>query len=359
MLVGHPVAAFQGQQGRNTPVVINALLGAVLPSSGPATPVSQPLADRVAFFPRATPASDGGWHVIFFTQRQGLTAAGDTLDSADAWYGHYSGSEWRDVVRIAPVDSATLSAASSHLVERNGELFFAYQIRILTWAGKPLVEKYGVVMLHRRGARWLSDTVVTESEVEYLDLIPKATGSGVDMVLKQGVYDRNAGRWIGTELLTQGFAAGWEPRQVLSSRAGAAVIPRLLSVGSDRVAIWYEVDSVGAGHWASLRSPVALPLDTGTMSPTGLIDFDAVTVGAHILWFGRKRDAPGTTYPMVWTDSQWQQLSTIPIRNDGFAPALGETSDSTAIVLTMHMGRNDTELPAGTEIQRLTLRCGR
>jgi hypothetical protein len=337
-----------------TGVTRDSVLGAVISPTGAVVGIPQPILGRIAFYPRVVAAGDGEWHVVFYTEL-GPSTQPNKADSADVWYGRYTTAGWRDVARIQRADSANLFGdASPDLIENRGELFFAYSIRILTFAGRPLIEKYGVVMLRRGGAAWTADTVITESDITKLRLVRRDDGPGVDVVFKQGVFE--SGRWFGSSAVLYRYGSAWSPRQILSETPTLGS-PELIVAGENRAVVWLGADD-GIMRWAESR-PVAngVIVDSGSVPMGPVMDFSPARMGSHFLVLGRPKERNDPLQIAIRTSAGWRAANTLAI--DANVPlfyARG-TSDSTAILFTTRLARDSTESPFELRYQRLTTRC--
>lgn len=201
------------------PISDEIFFGIIRNSTGEVSVVPPPLAGVEAQHPRVASAGAGGWHVIFLTgNRDTYTVA---FPQADLWYGLFDGRAWLQVAKIASARWASLfPGVSSDLVVTRQGLRFAYSFDPPPSAGLNTPRSQGVVLLHRNGAKWVSDTLFTWEGPRTVHLVTNVDGS-VTAMMAQGYFEN--GRFPGPSLFIAHHDTAWS-----SARLALDIAPRYI-----------------------------------------------------------------------------------------------------------------------------------
>jgi len=191
------------------------------------------------FRTRATPH---GWESVFFVPDRDTIVGARFLDSGTLWYARLTGRRWSGLERVAHVENAIVARpASSDLISRNGELYFAVGY------GDPVQLKSvgGLMMFHRlRANRWTVDTIPVEGPSLTLTTPADDALQGDFTSAREAAFFPVAGIWEGAD-----FFPG-----------------SLLSVNATRPANWRIVRR---GTLESMNDPVELS-ECSTSIPIGM-----------------------------------------------------------------------------------------
>lgn len=201
------------------PIGTHRSFGIVRHSTGTISLVPPPLPGVEAQHPRVASAGRDGWHVIFLTGKQDPYTA--DFAQADLWYGLFDGRTWRRVAKIASARWASLyPGVSSGLVATRQGLRFAYAFDMPSSPGPHLPRNQGLVLLHRTGAKWISDTLFTWDGPRTVHLLENMDGSVTAMMSQ--IYFQN-GRFPGPSLFIAHHDTAWS-----SARLALDISPRYI-----------------------------------------------------------------------------------------------------------------------------------
>ncbi len=160
LFAGNPNYLFQpGVPGMRRDFVQDSVFGAVLGPDGSARLVPAPTqvaSIRIAD-PRALPASEGGWQVVFAELKHAHQPQNrDTVLAY--WYGVFNREGWTSVERLPqPAEGSMDPKTASDLIERGDTAAFAVSIRT--------ANGLDVAVFERRAGRWSLEIVPTRRAV--------------------------------------------------------------------------------------------------------------------------------------------------------------------------------------------------
>lgn len=244
----------------DVPISDHSSFGIIRKSTGEVSLVPPPLARVEAQHPRVASAGAAGWHVVFLTGA--LTEFGLDFPQADLWYGLFDGRIWREVKKIGSARSASLlPGMSSDLVATRQGLRYAYSFDLPSRGGPHSPRDQGVVLLHRNGTDWLSDTLFTWEGPRSVHLVANVDGSVTAMMAQD--YFENGG-FRGPSLFIAEHDTGWtNARLVLDIAPRYVKFPRNVSKSgaNETIISWHAATAGVAGEH----------LDWGVLSASGSV----------------------------------------------------------------------------------------
>lgn len=139
----------------------NALLGAVLPRTGPARPVEHPIDSPFITGIRATARADRGWDVVFAEHRPSTKPAPPDT-AVQLWHAVHDGDSWLHVQRLPMLlDRSTLAGGASRLIRQGDTL--TWGVRVDSDGQIPRIMVY-----ERRDGQWRHE--LTEIRGVYVEL---------------------------------------------------------------------------------------------------------------------------------------------------------------------------------------------
>jgi len=209
------------------------------------------------FRTRATPH---GWESVFFVPDRDTIVGARFLDSGTLWYARLTGRRWSGLERVAHVENAIVARpASSDLISRNGELYFAVGY------GDPVQLKSvgGLMMFHRlRANRWTVDTIPVEGPSLTLTTPADDALQGDFTSAREAAFFPVAGIWEGADFFPGSLLsvnatrpANW--RIVRRGTLESMNDPVELVVGDTMYTTWWEEgrDGQRASAWYQALDP--------------------------------------------------------------------------------------------------------
>lgn len=218
-IAGTPTIVWPSRATRSDGPVSSSSFGIIREATGKIVLVPPPLPGIEAQHPRLAAAGRNGWHVIFLVGNRDTYTV--DFPQANLWYGLFDGRAWRGVTKIASARWASLfPGISSDLVATRQGLRFAYSFDPPPSIGPHVPRNQGVVLLHRTGARWDSDTLFTWEGPRTVHLITNVDGS-VTAMMAQNYFEN--GRFPGPSLFVARHDTAWS-----SARLALDVAPRYI-----------------------------------------------------------------------------------------------------------------------------------
>lgn len=361
-IAGTPTFVWPARAGRTDgPISSRSSFGIIRQSTDKVSLVPPPLPGVEAQHPRVASAGQDGWHVIFLTGNQDT----HTVDfpQADLWYGLFDGRAWRRVTKIASARWASLfPGISSDLVVTRQGLRFAYSFDPPPSAGPNTPGNQGVVLLHRNGAKWVSDTLFTWEGPRTVHLVTNVDGS-VTAIMAQDYFEN--GRFRGPSLFIAQHDTGWSAaRLVLDIAPRYIKSPRHVSKSdaSPTIISWHAATAGVAGEdleWGVLSASrsvrrvghvAAVELQVDRPSMFGLS-------AGRVLWLVRAGNSRDQLRAVVGSSSGLDSLGVFKVPLDN--PKLVGVSlpDDRVIFVSARLGTLPSEALALSYLTTIAVRC--
>src|SRR5688500_8756792 len=233
LAAGRHVYVFHASaRSRTPPQLPDSIIGVTIDGRGAVALVPNPSLPRRVFHPRVAPAANGQFHVLWVTGLDSVVDLPEPTDTATLWHAMYGNGQWTAPSRVMTVRGARLNPElASALITYNDELAVLF----------PFVERRtalaegGAILLRRRAARWLADTLRTPSA----PVLIRALDRGEGIVSLLPVNDQTVGRSEG--LYFSRFDNGWtRPVRIAGDGTLPVTAPMLLHRDNDYVASWIE-----------------------------------------------------------------------------------------------------------------------
>jgi hypothetical protein len=356
---GDPVYSLDARGARTGDFV-----GVLIAPNGAVAGMPQPVPGRRAEQARAVMSARGGLTVLFFLAVPGSKNSGGTLDSAEAWIGHYGEMRWDSVERIGAVYNARVSTFDApSLYRRDSSLFFVYFAQVSV-AG---VARSAVIELRSTGRRWRADTVILDGVPASAFLTSAPSGRGANANVFASYFDAKGPHNTGLLELIE-TARGPTTRVVIANNERYSFrFPTLHEIGQSRIAVW--------GWPTSDNDPSRLRLHAMAISPSGTqtaIDalpagvevegeYAAGVLGRRLLVLATRAGGSPAVVPFLFDGARWITLPPTRLGDDGFGPfgfppAIVAQSDSTALLFVSHMEVQATSQTAVTNLYDLRVR---
>jgi hypothetical protein len=361
IVVGSHTHLFPRHATRDSlPVLEGSTIGVARDARGRLRPVPNPLAGRHVVYPRVASDRTGGWHILFVTTTTAAMAHPGSLDTATVWYGRFDGRRWNRVERISSVADASLATdLSSELVASDGLLSFAFSFGQSNRSTEPAHQ--GLVLLQRRGGRWIADTLPTWDAPAYVRVAggPKKRTLSIGVV--QGYFED--GRAHASSLFFAQYDTVWHSlRRVAGDGRRPVTAPIIRVLGQTLVASWVT-ETMGRADSTALESlalvdgePVSEPRVIARGA--GAEDFEAISLDQQrILWLHRDGESRTQTKLLLGNAGRVRELGTIAAPLDNPRPRAIATSSSSVFVVTSKLGTTPAEQFATTYLTQLRLGC--
>lgn len=359
MFMGQPVYLFSSSaRFPEEPLVRDSLIGLLIDTSGVARPVVTPLTGGYSLYPRVINSIDGGWDVIV-VRSPAPDGAPMTPDApAELWVGHFDGSRWSELTRVATTRGASLRPEfSSRLVSnRLGELAFAYP-------RNGLSPTPGIVLLRRSAGGWRADSLPTPERVDYVGLEPSPVGDGWTLVYRMpDLTSENLS--LGT-IYTATVDSVWQkPRVVVHGSQLKLTDPVLARIGDELIESWWQRED-GAESSAPTRSVRWVRIDTA-----GAVHAPQTSIAAHdgsefrltslgrrtALWVMRDFTRASHVSLSAWHAGAAVQLGPLELTNDT-GMSVAAQDDSTVSMLSSRLGLAPSAPPVASTLTIARLKC--
>lgn len=336
LIVGASVHALGSEASRVQGDQHATAIGVLRDASGGLALVPSPLADTPVREPQLAPADDGGWHAVFVVGRPGTRWNPGAYDSADVWYGHYSGSRWTGVHRIAAVRAALLSLPSASAPTVVGaDIAFAFPFDASWDRRANATGDRGVLMVRGHGEMWRIDTLRTWAAPQSIQLIADSGGL-VRAYLAQEYFVN--GRPRGPALFVATHSGPWSPTTLMHDPA-PKVIGELLVTGTGRTAqLAWRSYTPGVGNEAIERAAVVGGVITrapavSTVRPTdrpALLTLDSLTT----LWLVRNGSRDAEMHAITTSHGAAQDTTVVNVPLSNFVIVASRLANGQVVVVT-------------------------
>lgn len=367
LIAGTPTHVWLSPSDRGAPPASDsAALGVIRDPDGSFRLVPPPPGKVELTHPRVASAGAAGWHFVFVAGKDGGTNPWSSVlkfDSADVWYGLFDGRAWRNLERITrTLGSSLVPGMSSDLVVTSDGLAFAYAFSRVRELQSNDRGNQGLVLLRRRGSRWLTDTLHTWDDPWAVQLTADAAG-GV-LALYAQVYFA-AGRPHGPALFLARHDSVWaDPRLLFEAEGGYVRAPLAIVLRSaDTLVSWRTTihgEEDAKIEWGILASegPDGIMRQIGPTVPTDPWDKPAMIplTDGRALWLVRNGESQTELRVFMANGSQVSDLGAIRVPISNGKPIGIPLPDGTALVVTIGLGGPD-EPPASTYLTQPAVTC--
>ena len=359
LIVGTPTHFWTpGSRKSGVPDTTVSGIGVVRTATGAIRVVPSPVAGLTALHPRAVSAGEGRWDVLFVT---GMRAAGGALrfDSATIWHGRFDGERWRDVSKIAHAVSAILlPGMTSTLVAGDGALAFAYAFDRSVELASNAEGNQGLVLLHRRGGSWRSDSLLTWEAPRSVQLAFKEDAS-IEAAFAQGYFRAN--RVWPPALFVARHDTGWhDVRMAVDASPHEVSTPTLGTQGTKSVVSWRIVPL--EGDTAILQYGITSGRDTlrprGAVAVVGQLEWPPMVIldTTNVVWFTRSKSE--TALRVMLANSRGvREVAAIQVPLDNLTTVATRISDRQIVVLSGGLGHVPSDPAAASYLTTLTISC--
>ncbi|MEO7712152.1 MAG: hypothetical protein ABIV10_04480 [Gemmatimonadaceae bacterium] len=359
MFMGQPVYLF-GASARfpEEPLVRDSLIGLLIDTSGVARPVATPLTGGHSLYPRVINSIDRGWEVIFVRSPLPDGAPMTPDAPAELWAGHFDGTRWSELTRVATTRGASLRPEFTSRLVRNrlGELAFAFP-------RNGLSPTPGIVLLRRAGGRWRADSLPTPERVDYVGVEPGPEGDRWILVYRSpDLASENPSH--GT-IYTVTVDSVWQkPRAVVHGLQTKLTDPVLARIGNELIESWWQredgVDSSAPTHsvrWARIDTAGAVHAPQTSIAAPDRSEFRLTPLGRHTaLWVMRDFSRASHVSLSAWHAGTVVELGPLELTNDTGMAVVAQ-DDSTVSMLSSRIGVAPSAPPVASTLTIARLGC--
>jgi hypothetical protein len=357
LAVGRHVYVFPASAGSSTPPQLpDSIIGVTIDGRGAVALVPNPSLPLRVFHPRAAPAPNGRFHVLWVTGLDSVVDLPEPADAATLWHATYGNGQWTTPSRVMTIRGARLNAElGSALLAHNDELavLFPFLER------RTALTEGGAILLRRRAGRWAADTLRTPSA----PVIIRALYRGESIISLLTFTDTTVGRSEG--LYFSRFDAGWSrPVRIAGDGTLPVTAPVLVQRDTDYLVSWIDWRWLDA---QSARLEWMLVDSTGRSTVRGHVDSGPPTYpyeltmvgGRHPLWLYRGTPPGNSVALAVLLDSTVTRLPSIvaPFRNP--LPATLALPGNRLLLFTQKLALTDDEPMAASFVTEIEVRCPR
>jgi hypothetical protein len=339
------------------PTSIDSIVGVLIDGQQRVSPVRNPLAPMRVFHPRVVAGPNGLFHVLLATGLDTVKILPAPHDTATLWYATIQQGKWSRPVQVGRFAGANLVAENaSDLLERNGELSFAFPFR----DGRSVPSDGGAIFLRRRrGGQWSADTLRTVNAPAVLKTTFDRDGSIVVLVgLAEDIPGRSRER-----IFVARFDSAWtSPRYLVGDGVRPITNPIIARTGTGFIISWndwhYMNQPSSRLYWARIDNSLHVIHQQRIDSGEATYPHSFVVVDSQFpMWLYHARSVGGAVKLSIALDSVVTTLPPLltPFRSP--IPSTMALSDNRFAVFTQITALKPNEPIAESYMTTLEVRC--